>query len=137
MEQPEWPDSGAVALAGTLSILAQSKKVQAHLSDKWGAERLESILAMMRTGTLQGTLGDDIHDFFLDEIENEAQTAWNGSLSGPDGADDPYPVDINEYEGVYFVKDLEGDPIGYFLDIKDAKSYVDANWCGDVREDIE
>lgn len=54
MEHSEWPDFGAAVLAGTPSTLAQSKKVQARLSEQWGAERLESILAMMRAGKLEG-----------------------------------------------------------------------------------
>jgi hypothetical protein len=52
MQQPWSPEYSklfhAVTLEGTLSTLAQSKKVQERLSDEWGPEQLESVLAMMR-----------------------------------------------------------------------------------------
>ena len=133
MEKPTVPNFGAVTLEGTLSTLAQSKKVQERLSDEWDTEKLESILEMMRTGELEGALGDEIHDFFVDEIENEGQEAWRGLLRGEDSC----PVDIMKYEGVYFVRALEMDSVGYFLDIKDAQSYVTFNSAGEVQEDVD
>jgi hypothetical protein len=121
-----------VAVVDTLPTLAKNKKVQGLLRKEWGAERLKSILAMMRAGKLEGSLGNEIHDFFLDEISNEAKTAWSGSAKGSFG---PYPVEIKEYGGVYFVWAQEFDRVGYFLDIEAAKSYVDQNWMGEVEED--
>lgn len=134
MEQPSSPEftPGAVALAGTLPTLARSTKVQERISKEWGAERLESVLAMMRTGKLEGDLGDDIHDFFVDEIENEAQTAWSGSIK----RDDSYPIQIRKYEGVYFVDASDAGRVGYFLRIEDAQFYVFNNWW-DVQEDVD
>lgn len=134
MEQPKSPKNtaGAVALAEILPTLAQNTRVQARLTDEWGTERLESALAMMRAGKLEGDLGDDIHDFFVDEIENEAQPAWSGSIK----RDDSYPIQIRNYEGVYFVDASDAGRVGYFLRIEDAQFYVFNNWW-DVQEDVD
>jgi hypothetical protein len=101
---------------------------------------MESVMAMMKAGNLEGAFGDEVYDFLDDEIENEAQTAWSGSVGGSDegkdnAVDDSRLVEIREYEGIYFVWALEEDPVGYFLNHEDAKSYVVLNWMGDVRED--
>ena len=82
---------------------------------------------MMRKGKLTGALGIDVHDYLVDEIGNESRTVWNGLIPA---THDTYPVDVNEYAGVFYVWAMEYDDVGYFLSLDAAKGYVYGNWEG-------
>jgi hypothetical protein len=124
---------GAVALEQTLPVLARSKRAVASMTGAIGKANATEAIRMLETGKLTGSLGDTIHDFFLDEIANQAQEVWSGSIPG---SEDAYPVKVMEYEGVYFVWALEYAPAGYFLRFEGAKEYVFGNWEG-VETDSE
>jgi hypothetical protein len=92
---------------------------------------------MIRRGELTGNVGDNVNDFFLDEIANEAEVVWSGTIYDPEDEDNPdtnYPVGIRGYCGVFFVWALDYDDSGYFLSREDALQYVTGNW-DNVRED--
>ena len=38
---------------------------------------------------------------------------------------------------MFFVEALESEPVGYFTDMDKARSYIDLNWFGDVKEECE
>jgi hypothetical protein len=103
-----------------------------QLTKGFGKNRVRDILAMMKRGKLEGELGDEIRDFFDDLISNEARVRWTGYLRG----DENYPVDIMEFETVYFVS-AEGEETGYFIDIKQAKSFISLNWFGEVGDEVQ
>lgn len=74
---------------------------------------------------------DEIYNFFVDEICNEAIEVWSGSLAQYDSYSDEevyYPIGIKEYEGIFFIWALEYDDIGYWLDEKSALSYAQMEW---------
>ena len=109
---------GGVELARTLSALARSKHACARLKKALGPERGDAAVEALRSASLDGVLGAEIHDFLVDEIENEARIVWSGLIVDPEDEDNPdrrFPVDIFEYEGIYLVWALEHDPAGYFL----------------------
>ena len=94
---------------------------------------------MLRSGKVQGDLGNEIYDFFLDEIESKYKSVWQGELYDPEEPDNPdriYPIGINEYEGVFYVWALEYDNAGYFLSEEAACNYAFKNWYN-IRESEE
>ena len=128
---------GATDLNGILKRLSNSEYVCDRLLEALGPVDGASALEMIRRGKLIGNVGDGLHDFFLDEIENEAEDVWSGTLYDPDDEDNPdknYPVIIREYCGVFFVWALEYGNAGYFLTRDGALQYVKGNW-ENVRED--
>jgi hypothetical protein len=128
---------GATDLIGVLKRLGNSKQACDRILEALGAVDGASAVEMIRHGELVGDVGDSVHDFFLDEIENEAEDVWSGTLYDPEDEDNPdtnYPVGIREYCGVFFVWALECDNAGYFLSREDALQYVIGNW-DNVRED--
>ena len=128
---------GAVELIGTFPVLARSKHARARLLRAVGKTRHNAAVEMLRTGCLEGRLGAELHDFFSDEIQNEARVVWSGLIFDPedkDNVDGQFPVCIREYEGIYFVWALEYDPQGYFLSRDEAHSFVHLNW-DNVREE--
>ena len=128
---------GATDLVGVLKRLSKCKRACDRVLETFGPVNGASAVEMMRRGELVGDVGDAVHDFFGDEIENEAEDVWSGTLYDPDDEDDPntnYPVGIREYCGVFFVWALEVDNAGYFLAREEALRYVTFNW-DNVRED--
>ena len=86
-----------------------------------------SAVEMINLSELAGDVGDSVYDFFLDEIENEAETIWSGTVCDPDDQENPdtnFPIGVSEYCGVFFVWALEYDNAGYFLSQKDAMQYL-------------
>ncbi len=127
---------GDVDLEATLIKLACSKRACARLNAEFGPALGKSAIAMLNSGTLDGDLGAHIHDFFTDEIQNEAAPVWKAEMYDPDDDDNPdkiFPLTILEYEGVYFLHALEYDPQGYFLSLRSAKSFALSNW-DNIRE---
>jgi hypothetical protein len=122
---------GAVELDGVLPILAKSKRACHALEKALGGKRGKKAVEMLRSGTLEGELGDDIHVHFLEELENEAESVWTGEVYQPDDPDNDdciFSVRIMEYEGVFYVSGPEFERAGYFLSEKAAHKYV--RWCG-------
>ena len=129
---------GAVELEGILSTIRQSKHACDRLMKVIGIDRGQFAVNKLRNGILTGDLGAEIHDFFLDEIENEAKTVWKGIIYNPDDEDNPdtwFSVGINEYYGVFYVWAIDYDNFGYFLSLEDAKSFAFGNW--DNVKDID
>lgn len=118
---------GTVDLAEAAKTLARSRKVAAALRQELGEEDGKLAIALMLTGSLEGDLGDRVHDFLIDAIRNEAKVVWDGEIPGSEFA---YPVNVNSYGGVFFVWAMEYDPVGYFLSRSDAVSYIKFNWDG-------
>lgn len=128
---------GASEMEGILKVLGKSEHACARLQSALEPEDRTAGIEMLRRGELIGSTGAFIHDFFLDEIENEARDVWSGTLFNPEDEHNPdtsYPVGIREYCGVYFVWALEHDNAGYFLSRDEALFYVMGNWSH-VRED--
>lgn len=129
---------GAVELTGVLDKLAKSEFARKRVLEEFGATDGAVANDMIHRGDLTGVLGDRVHDFFADEIENEATAIWSGVIFDPDdegNVDSEFPVGISEYCGVFFAWSLESDNAGYFLTLEDARGYVFSNW-DNVRENI-
>jgi hypothetical protein len=122
-----------VDLAAACKVLVKSSAVQALVKKKVGAKNLTAALELMQAGKLDGPLGDKLHDFLADTIENKSADVWSGLI--PQEGDE-YPVQVKEYQGIYWVWAMEYDPIGYFLDQASAEAFVRSNW-DDVYEEGE
>ena len=70
---------------------------------------------------------EDDRDFFLDfcfdEIINESKLVHESEACGRD--DEPFPISVNEYQGIYFVQAPEFDDRGFFLHLDDAMEVVE------------
>ena len=118
---------GAVELIDTLPVLARSQHACNRLKKAIGKERGDAAVEMLKGACLDGDLGSEIQDFFLDEIVNEAREVWSGFTFDPNDEadqDSQFPISIKDYEGVYFVWQLECEPQGYFLNRNDAELFV-------------
>ena len=127
---------GATDFNGVVTQLSKSECALSRLSDALGPIDGPIAIEMMCRGELVGGVGDTTYDFFLDDIENEAEIVWSGTTYDQDDEDNPdsrYPVGISEYCGVFFVWALEYENAGYFLSREDALQYVEGNW-DNVRE---
>jgi hypothetical protein len=113
--------------------LSLRPQVQALLKSAVGNTQFTAALAMMKLGSLTGDLGATIHDLLLERIEAEAVQVWGGFIYRDGGR---FPISVNEFNGVFWVLPIDGDPIGYFLDRDHAVEFVRVNW-DDVHEDAE
>ncbi len=125
--------SDTVDLAEACKVLAKSDHVQRLLKEEVGGDSYAGALRLMEAGNLDGDLGATVHDFFLDAIRNDATTIWSGFIRDEN---DDWPVNVNEYHGVFWVSALEYDPVGYFLNSKSAIAYARSAW-ENVYEDGE
>ncbi len=118
---------GQKDLEEVLNVLRKSKRAIEALSSNSG----EELAKKFSSQTESSEEFDDIYNFFVDEICNEAVEVWSGELVEFDSYSDEevyYPIGIKEYECIYFVWALEYDDIGYWLDEKSALSYAQLNW---------
>ena len=118
---------GATDLTGILKQLGSNRHACARLLESLGPIDGASAVEMINLSELAGDVGDSVHDFFSDEIENEAETIWSGTVCDPDdqeNSDTNFPIGVSEYCGVFFVWALEYDNAGYFLSQKDAMQYL-------------
>jgi len=114
-----------VDLAEACVVLSKIREVQALIKRAVGTERLEEALSHMQAGSLDGEVGAIVHDLLLDAIVNDAHQVWSGFIKG---FDDDYPVNVNEYHGIYWVWAMEYEPAGYFIDKEEAIAYARSNW---------
>ena len=117
--------SDCVALDVASKVLAKSRSVQSLVKKSVGATRFSDALTLMKVGKLEGDLGGDIHDLLADAIRNDATEVWSGLIRQPH---DDYPIQVNEFHGVFWIWAMEYDPVGYFLSKQDAVSYARSNW---------
>lgn len=129
----EQSSSDCVQLGAACVVLSKSRAVQALVKNVVGAKDFPIALALMKTGKLEGKLGDTINDLLSDAIKNYATPVWTGFIHHPHG---DYPLVVNEYHAVYWVHAIEFDPIGYFLDRDSAVAFACSNW-ENVYEDGE
>lgn len=115
-------DPACIDLDKACEQLAKSKDVRELVRKTVGDASLEDALQMMHDGCLEGEVGATVHDLLTDTIANESETVWDGTIGGE------YPVQVNEYHGVYWVWAMEYDPVGYFTSKKEAIGYVQFNW---------
>ena len=118
---------GATDLTGVLKQLGSNGHACARLLESLGPIDGVSAVEMINLGELAGNVGDSVYDFFLDEIENEAETIWSGTVCDPNDQENPdtnFSIGISEYCRVFFVWALEYDNAGYFLSQKDAMQYL-------------
>lgn len=139
-----------VSLEQAMPLLAESAMVRERLSEQFPGIA-DDIVSLMQRRDLDNPLGQEVHDFLLDEIENTAEVVWTGLLFGVeyggydaddddeeaedleaqediDADGDIYPIEIRRYGGVYVVWALESGEEGYFLSFNHAKDYIDWNW---------
>lgn len=126
----EMSSSDCVTLDAASEVLAKSRAVQSLVKKSVGATLFPEALTLMKAGTLEGDLGADIHDLLADAIHNDAKVVWSGLIRQPH---DDYPIQVKEFHGVFWVWAMEYDPVGYFLNMRDAVSYARSNW--EVSED--
>ena len=129
---------GATDLDGVLKRLGSNPHACARLLETLGPINGASAVDMIRLGELTGDVSDSVHEFFSDEIQNEAEDVWSGTIYDPDDEDNPdtiFPLGIREYCGVFFVWALEYDNQGYFVSREDALQFLMGNWAN-VREDV-
>ncbi len=125
---PRWP--ATASLAEALPQLAERPELQGLLEKAFGAERAGRMLLMMRGGRFVGGDGDELHDFLADAILNDSVPVWtaeNASL-GIDGEDLCWPIEVQEFHGVFRVWSPEHDTTGPFLSLDEAVSFVLTNW---------
>jgi hypothetical protein len=122
MDEPFGFDS--IDHVGALATLAGSAEAQRRVRRRFG-DRAPGALKAMREGDLEG-IGAEAHDFFLDEMLNEAATYWEASVVGGDG--DDYPVCVRGLGGVFFVQSVDYEDVGYFRSAEDAVAWVNSNW---------
>jgi hypothetical protein len=119
-----------VDLEGTLRKLAKSDLFQATLIKEFGSSMAQTMRSMMLDGKFSGDSGDELHDFLLDAIVNDSKTSWSGLINS---SDEDWPINVQEYFGVFYIWAMEYDNVGYFLNKEDALSFVfSEGW--DVRE---
>lgn len=123
-----------VDLEAACKVLALSQTAQKVLRDSVGDKDFPVALEMMRSGELVGDLGATVHDLFLDLIGGDANAIWSGFIRS-DGQD--FPVEVNEYHGVFWVWALEVEPVGYFLDADAAINFVLTNWDDVYQKDSD
>ena len=121
----EMSSSDCVDLGTAIKVLAKSRAVQALVKSSVGAAQFSDTLMRMKTGTLQGIIGDDIQDLLADAILNDSKVVWSRVIRQPH---DNYPIDVYEFHGVFWVNALEYDPVGYFLSKQNAVSYAWSEW---------
>ncbi|NBQ57496.1 MAG: hypothetical protein EBU32_03720 [Opitutaceae bacterium] len=114
-----------VNLAEACKALAKEKLIQGFLKKEFGNKNYLNALEAMKSGKLTGDIGSTVHDLLIDTIANQSTTVWSGLIHN---VSDKWPVDVLEYHGVFWVKALESDPIGYFLDLDSAVSFARSNW---------
>jgi hypothetical protein len=117
--------SDTVDLTEACKVLAESRLVQTFLKEEFGSDRYSEAIKLMEDGKLDSDLGLSIHDLFLDLIVNQATIVWSGFIANEN---DNWPVHVMEYEGIFWVGAVEFDPVGYFLDMASAISFVRINW---------
>jgi hypothetical protein len=121
----EQSSSYCVDLAAACKVLARSAAVKASVRAKVGEQDYPAALSLMKAGSLESDLGATLHDFLTDEIRNEATEVWSGVIRQPH---DNYPITVNGLHGVYWVWAMEYDPVGYFLNKRNASSFARSNW---------
>jgi hypothetical protein len=121
----EQSSSACVELDAVCVVLSESGKVEALVKKMVGAKAFPAALALMKAGKLAGNIRDNIRNLLSDAIENDATAVWSGFTHHPHG---DYPLVVNEYHGVYWVHDMEFDPVGYFLKEFSAVSFAYSNW---------
>ena len=114
-----------VELEETLSTLVLNEQAQKDLKSKFGSEQYDAVIAMMTSGCFEGILGDELHEWLLDTIKNNAEVAWEGTIAS---GSEFYPVRVYQYSGIFFVWALEYDDVGYFLSEHEAKDFIYFNW---------
>ena len=119
-----------VALEGALRKLAGSETLEVALAEEFDTTLAKQMRSMMRSCEFSGDLGNSLHDYLIDALRNDSTIVWSGLI---DSCNEDWPEDIFEYFGIFYVKAMEEDRVGYFFSKEDALSYVySAGW--DVRE---
>lgn len=124
-ELVEQGHQGTVTLEAAGPVLARSRSVQALLAKKLNPQDLLAALNMLKSGLLEGDLGESVHDMLVDAIENDAKIVWEGVIPGSG-----FPVNVQSYGGVFCVWAMEYDKVGYFLLQSSAVDYIHGNWGG-------
>jgi hypothetical protein len=125
---PRWP--AAASLAEALPQLAERPGFRGLVEKTFGAERATRMFEMMQGGRFVGDDGNELHDFLAEGILNDSVPVWTGESPsrGPDGEDELWPIEVQEFHGVFRVWSPEHDTVGPFLSLDDACSFVWANW---------
>ena len=110
--------SGTIDIEQALKILIKSDRACHDLRASEGALAVEMFLS----GEIEGDLGGEISNFFIDQITNESDTVSEGVL--PNG----YPVYVKNYEGIYYVCSVDYWDTGYFLSEECADKFIAMNW---------
>ncbi len=120
---------GTVTLDTALPVLVKSNKLQRILRKEFGSSKADMMISMMWKGVFSGDVGNELHDFLVDQINNESEIKWKGLILGSeDNEGDDYPVMIYGYHGIFRVWALEFDSVDFFLHFADAKTYVYREW---------
>lgn len=104
-------DAGDLDLEAAMPILAKHKEPLAAVRRRYGKREWPNAARMMVAGRFEGDIGDDLHDFLHDLVMNGGVCIWQGLI---DLGGDKYPVDVNDYCGLFWVKPLEEDAVGFF-----------------------
>lgn len=123
-----WP--ATASLEEALPRFAEHPEILERLSKAFGHERTARMLARMQAERFSGEDGDALHDLITDAIANDSVTVWtaeHGSL-GMDGEEVLWPIEVQEFCGVFQVWSPEHDKTGPFLSLDEAVSFVLTNW---------
>lgn len=64
---------------------------------------------MLKSGSLTGNLGVEVHDLLADAIINESSIVWEGVIPGREF---DLPVQVKSFDGVFYVSALEYSNVG-------------------------
>jgi hypothetical protein len=118
---------GAVTLEAAGRVLARSKVVQTTLREALKEPDASAALAMLKSGSLVGDLGAEVHDLLADAIVNGSTIVWDGAIPGDEF---DFPVHVKSFGGVFYVWAMECDDVGYFLSRSRAVDFIRGNWDG-------
>jgi len=130
------PDTDkTVGIYEAIKVLGKSQRACERLAEGLGGERGRIAATIMSWGKgfpeSHYDLEEDVCNFFCEDIYDMVEPVWEGTICNPydkENQDQWYPVQVCEYEGVFFVWALESDPEGYFLNFESAKQYAMWNW---------
>ena len=123
-----WPSTATES--EVLPQLASTPSFAELLRKEFGVDRAENMLIMLCDAKYRGNDGAELRDFVADGMLNLSLAVWraeNPSL-GIDGEEIAWPIEVQEYHGLFQVWSPEHDTVGPFLSFEDAQGFVFGNW---------
>ena len=106
-------------------LLRKSKRARDWFVSKYG----DRLATQFVDGKLPSENEEDMLSWLEDEINCEGETVWIGEQGDPDGEDMGQPIlKLTEYDGLFRLRDIEGNDLGYFRTEDSALNYAYLNY---------